>query len=322
MRLFPIHKDRFVSARRSFAWKRVSLERESLAPVSLRMSAYRRRTIGLACMVAAVALTALTVSVGAGASGAPKATASFSAGQAKSSFQAGAPLQPAAGSNSASRGVLSIIVGGNEIAYTLLYSQLQGPATQAYLVEGDPLSGSRVVYLCGGGLAKHGPCPYGGSVTGRIRAVDISGGMANLIRAIRAGRIHVVVGTTHFESGEIEGRVLPTTRQAVARFLPGAYGIFQKHLKNIPAGVHSVPHWWGTQYYFSRGETYWVGYKSPNDAWGVIVAWLPGIYGKLAATAFWTIRAYARQVYSHGNCVQVVVKTTWPASAWPWYWNC
>ena len=110
---------------------------------------------------------------------------------------------------------------GDEISYTLTYTDLEGIAsngvvTAAHIHFGQRgVSGGVIAFLCGGGT-KPAPCPLSGTVTGTIKAADIQGptgqgieplSFAEAVRALRAGMVYANVHTTRWPSGEIRGQV-------------------------------------------------------------------------------------------------------------------
>jgi hypothetical protein len=110
---------------------------------------------------------------------------------------------------------------GDEIAFTLSYSDLEGIAnngvvTQAHIHFGQRgVSGGVIAFLCGGGT-KPAACPPSGTVTGTIKATDIQGPITQgieagsfdeAVRALRAGMVYANVHTTRWPSGEIRGQV-------------------------------------------------------------------------------------------------------------------
>lgn len=110
---------------------------------------------------------------------------------------------------------------GDEISYTLTYSDLEGTAnngvvTAAHIHFGQRgVSGGVIAFLCGGGT-KPTACPLSGTVTGTIKAADIqgpatqgieAGSFPEAVRALRAGMVYANVHTTRWPSGEIRGQV-------------------------------------------------------------------------------------------------------------------
>jgi hypothetical protein len=115
---------------------------------------------------------------------------------------------------------------GDEISYRLTFSALESPATQAHIhFENRTNNGPIVVFLCtnlGNGPAGTQPCPAGGgTITGTIRAADVTAGAAaqgiaagefqEFVNAIRAGATYVNVHTTGHPNGEIRAQLEPHT---------------------------------------------------------------------------------------------------------------
>jgi len=107
------------------------------------------------------------------------------------------------------------VVGGNTIAYTLRYEDLEGDAAQAHIhIGGTHENGDVSAFLCGGGDKP--PCPpREGEVSGVIDAADVigpanqgvePGNIADLIRAMQnRDGAYVNVHTTRAGGGEIRG---------------------------------------------------------------------------------------------------------------------
>jgi hypothetical protein len=109
---------------------------------------------------------------------------------------------------------------GDEITYTLTYSDLEGVAnggvvTQAHIHFGQrAINGGVIAFLCGGPKPA---CPASpATVTGTIAAADIlgpttqgiePGSFAEAVRALRAGMVYANVHTTRWPSGEVRGQV-------------------------------------------------------------------------------------------------------------------
>jgi len=113
---------------------------------------------------------------------------------------------------------------GEVIQYTMTYSGLQGPVTQAHIHVGQlGVNGSIVIFLCQTaanpdptGLAP--PCPQEGAVSGTITAANViagsmapqqlaAGDLAAVVAAIRAGAAYANVHTTPSPGGEIRGQL-------------------------------------------------------------------------------------------------------------------
>jgi hypothetical protein len=111
---------------------------------------------------------------------------------------------------------------GDEISYTLTYSDLEGVlvtngvVTAAHIHFGQRAVGGGVIaFLCGGGGKPACP-PSPATVTGTITAADIVGptgqgieaaSFDEAVRAIRAGAVYANVHTTRWPAGEIRGQV-------------------------------------------------------------------------------------------------------------------
>ncbi len=110
---------------------------------------------------------------------------------------------------------LKVNPAGTEIAYTLIYSGLQGGAASAAHIHfaQSGVSGGVLAWLCGGGDKP--ACPaVPATVTGLIDAPDIlaiqgiaAGDMAAALRAIRAGVTYANVHTATYPGGEIRGQL-------------------------------------------------------------------------------------------------------------------
>jgi hypothetical protein len=151
------------------------------------------------------------------------------AGGGKSNFKAdvltgyqeaaavGAVSTPASGTFEAN-------LDGDTLSYTLTYSGLTTPATQAHIHFGNRVqNGSVVVFLCGGSPpASNKPaCPAGTTdqavVNGTITAADITtlaagqgigpGEFQELVDALRAGVAYANVHSSTWPSGEIRGQI-------------------------------------------------------------------------------------------------------------------
>lgn len=107
--------------------------------------------------------------------------------------------------------------------YELSYSGLVGNVTQAHIhIAQKDVNGAIMVFFCtnlGNGPAGTQLCPgpNAGSVTGTITSADVvasaagqgiaAGEFAEVLRAIRAGRVYVNVHSTVFPTGEIRGQL-------------------------------------------------------------------------------------------------------------------
>lgn len=106
---------------------------------------------------------------------------------------------------------------GDEISYTLTYSDLEGGVvTQAHIHFGQRgVSGGVIAFLCGGSTKP--ACPASpATVTGTITAADVigpsgqrieAGSFDEAVRAIRAGMVYANVHTTRWPSGEVRGQI-------------------------------------------------------------------------------------------------------------------
>ena len=111
-----------------------------------------------------------------------------------------------------------IVNGGQAINYTLKYSGLEGDATQAHIHFGQKsVNGGISVWFCDS-ATNVGPgdtptCPArAATLSGTIDAADVvgptgqgiaAGELAELVRAIRAGKTYANVHSTKFPGGEL-----------------------------------------------------------------------------------------------------------------------
>lgn len=103
------------------------------------------------------------------------------------------------------------------IDYELSYEDLEGTTTTAAHIHlgQESVNGGVVAFLCGGGGTP--PCtPGSGTFTGTIAPADIvgptaqgiaAGEWAEVLRAMRAGKIYANVHTNKHPGGEIRGQV-------------------------------------------------------------------------------------------------------------------
>jgi hypothetical protein len=110
-----------------------------------------------------------------------------------------------------------IFAGDNAIEFVLLYEDLEGgTVTQAHIHMGQVgVNGGIVIHFCGSGGKP--PCPASpGSLTGIVTSADVvavpaqgvtAGNLAEVIRAIRAGKAYANVHTTTFPGGEVRGQL-------------------------------------------------------------------------------------------------------------------
>ncbi len=114
---------------------------------------------------------------------------------------------------------------GTAIDYELTYRDLSSPVTQAHIHFGRPAtSGQIVLFLCTNLTPPVGPptpqsCPAApAKITGTLTAADViprptqgidsgAAGLAEMIKAMRAGAAYANVHTEVFPSGEIRGRL-------------------------------------------------------------------------------------------------------------------
>ena len=106
---------------------------------------------------------------------------------------------------------------GDELSYTLTYSDLEGGAVSAAHIHFGQrgVSAAVIAFLCGGGGKP--ACPaQPATVSGTITAANIIGPTAQgitagqfdeAVRALRAGMVYANVHTATFPSGEIRGQV-------------------------------------------------------------------------------------------------------------------
>ena len=116
---------------------------------------------------------------------------------------------------------LTISETGDALTYTLTYSALSTPVTQAHVHFGEPgVSAGVMFFLCtnlGNGPAGTPACPTsGGTVTGTITAGSIvgptgqnvtPGDFAVALKIIRTGDGYANVHTVKFPVGEIRGQL-------------------------------------------------------------------------------------------------------------------
>jgi CHRD domain-containing protein len=116
----------------------------------------------------------------------------------------------------------SVSRAGDRINYRLTFSALESSVTQAHIhFENRTNNGAIVVFLCtnlGNGPAGTQACPAGGgTITGTIRAADVTAGAAaqgigagefqEFVNAIRAGATYVNVHSTGRPNGEIRAQL-------------------------------------------------------------------------------------------------------------------
>jgi hypothetical protein len=122
---------------------------------------------------------------------------------------------------SAGKGTLSLDVDKSQISYTLTYSGLSAPVTQAHIHLGKiHVPGGVMVFFCtngGNGPAGTPLCPAsGGTVTGTWTAASVVGPAAQnvtpgdfsaVIDALNSNTAYANIHTTKFLAGEIRGQV-------------------------------------------------------------------------------------------------------------------
>jgi CHRD domain len=115
----------------------------------------------------------------------------------------------------------------DSITYTLTFSGLRAPVTQAHIHFGQTkVAGGIMVFLCGTstspGPAGTPTCPQSGTVSRTLTAADVvgpagqgiaPGEMARVIRAIRDGAAYGNVHSTMFPSGETRGQLTADDRR-------------------------------------------------------------------------------------------------------------
>ena len=173
------------------------------------MSALLRLKVGLV-VVALVGVGGVTAAVASGDSGQSKFSTDL----------VGYQEVPAVSSDGGGSFKAAISRSADEIRYTLRYSGLEGNVTQAHIHVGQKdVAGGISVFLCsnlGNGPVGTQACPPSGTVTGRIRPVDVIGPTAQLVtagefdelvEALRAGVAYANVHSSLVPSGEIRGQL-------------------------------------------------------------------------------------------------------------------
>jgi hypothetical protein len=119
------------------------------------------------------------------------------------------------------KGTLSLDVDKSQITYTLTYSGLSAPVTQAHIHLGKiHVPGGIMVFFCtnlGNGPAATPACPAsGGTVTGTWTAASVvgptgqnvtAGDFSALLDALNSNTAYANIHTTKFPAGEIRGQV-------------------------------------------------------------------------------------------------------------------
>ena len=129
---------------------------------------------------------------------------------------------------SAGKGTLSLDVDKSQASYTLTYSGLSAPVTQAHIHFGKiHVPGGIMVFFCtngGNGPAGTPLCPpSGGTVTGTWTAASVVGPAAQnvtpgdfsaVIDALNSNTAYANIHTTKFPAGEIRGQVRRGDRES------------------------------------------------------------------------------------------------------------
>lgn len=119
--------------------------------------------------------------------------------------------------SSTGRGRFTATVRGDRIDWSLSYENLEGATTSAAHVHfgQKDVNGGVSFFLCGGG-GRPACTPDSGSFSGTVTAADIlgpaaqgiaPGEIAEVIRAMRAGKTYANVHTDKHPGGEIRGQV-------------------------------------------------------------------------------------------------------------------
>jgi hypothetical protein len=109
----------------------------------------------------------------------------------------------------------------NVITFELSYADISGPAAQAHIHFGQrDVNGGVSAWICGppGGTNTKGTCPAttSATITGTIAAADVvgpdsqgiaAGELAELVKAIRAGKAYANVHTAKHPGGEIRAQL-------------------------------------------------------------------------------------------------------------------
>ena len=125
-------------------------------------------------------------------------------------------------------GAFNARISGDQVDYTLTYSDLEGAVQQAHIHIGQTgVNGGITVFLCtnlGNGPAGTQPCPAPpATITGTITAADVSpnipataaartqglntGEFDEFLAALRAGVLYVNVHSTTWPGGEIRSQI-------------------------------------------------------------------------------------------------------------------
>jgi hypothetical protein len=126
----------------------------------------------------------------------------------------------------------------NTLEYTLSFSDLEGPATEAHIHFGQfSVQGAVIANLCGDGIKP--ACTPGQDTIGTITAADIldlptqgieAGNFEKALRAIHSGNTYVDVDSEAWKDGEIRGQIFPH------RFGVGAGDVHSRQDVHLEAG--------------------------------------------------------------------------------------
>ena len=114
-------------------------------------------------------------------------------------------------------GLFAAFVNDDAISYTLTYLDLEGGSVAAAHIHFGQhgVNGGIVIHFCGTGGKPACPAPPA-TITGTATAADVvavgaqgiaAGDMAEVVRAIRAGKAYVNVHTATYPGGEIRGQI-------------------------------------------------------------------------------------------------------------------
>ena len=105
----------------------------------------------------------------------------------------------------------------NTLEYTLSFSDLESPATEAHIHFGQVgVQGGAIANLCGDGIKP--ACTPGQDIIGTITAADIldlptqgigAGDFEEALHAIHSGNTYVNVDSEAWKDGEIRGQIFP-----------------------------------------------------------------------------------------------------------------
>jgi hypothetical protein len=122
-------------------------------------------------------------------------------------------------------GSFSATVQGSSLTYTLTYSGLSAPVTQAHIHFAQPgVNGGIVIWLCQtatspapASIPAPPTCPQAGTVSRTVTAADVgsqaaiqgvaAGNFAGVLRLIQNGEGYANVHTTAHPGGEIRGQI-------------------------------------------------------------------------------------------------------------------